>query len=225
MRQFDDPAATQRLIDLPKRLWAEVKAGKPNFRTLAKAQAALAVAILSYMPLRPQNLAALAFDVHLFLRAEARATSTLELPAGEVKNREPLAFDIPLHVTKMLIEYRERIAPKVIGHRPDRLFVNVDGTPKSQATVAWLITTYLEKKAGIVLTGHQFRHLSAKVVLDAEHGNFETVRQLLGHKSLKITIGAYAGVDSRRAARHHQRLVEQALAARSPMSRRKQRVS
>jgi integrase len=225
LRQFDDPAAMHRLIDLPKRLWAEVKAGRPNFRTLAKAQAALAVAILSYMPLRPQNLAALTFDVHLFLRAEARATSTLELPASEVKNKQPLAFDIPPYVTKMLIEYRERIAPKVIGRRPDRLFVNVDGTPKSQATVAWLITTYLEKKAGIVLTGHQFRHLSAKGLLDAEPGGFEIVRQLLGHKSLKTTVGAYAGVDCRRAARHHQRLVEQALAAQSPTPRRKQRVS
>lgn len=225
LRQFDDPAATQRLIDLPKRLWAEVKVGKPNFRTLAKAQAALAVAILSYIPLRPQNLAALAFDIHLFLRAETRATSTLELPAGEVKNKEPLAFDIPPDVAKMLIEYRERIAPKVIGHRPDRLFVNVDGTSKSQATVAWLITTYLRKKAGIVLTGHQFRHLSAKVLLDAEPGAFETVRQLLGHKDLKTTANFYAGIDSRRAARHHQRLVEQALVARSPMPRRKRRVS
>jgi integrase len=225
LRQFDDPAAMERLIDLPKRLWEEVKAGKPNFRTLAKAQAALAVAILSFIPLRPQNLAALAFDVHLFLRKEARATSTLELPAGEVKNKEPLAFDIPPSVAKMLIEYRERFAPKVIGHRPDRLFVNVDGTPKSQATVAWLITTYLRNKAGIVLTGHQFRHLSAKVLLDAEPGSFETVRQLLGHKSLKTTVGAYAGIDSRRAARHHQRLVEQALSAQVPAPRRKRRIS
>ena len=64
-----------------------------------------------------------------------------------------------------------------------------------------------------MLSSHQFRHLSAKVVLDAEPGNFETVRQLLGHKSLRTTVGAYAGIDSRRAGRHHQRLVDEALAA------------
>jgi hypothetical protein len=50
-------------------------------------------------------------------------------------------------------------------------------------------------------------------------GSFETVRQLLGHKSLKATVGAYAGIDSRRAARQHQRLIEAALAARTPMRR------
>ena len=53
LRQFDDPAVLQRLFNFPSRLWAEVKRdAKPNFRTLVKAQAALAVAILSYMPIQ-----------------------------------------------------------------------------------------------------------------------------------------------------------------------------
>jgi integrase len=218
LRQFDDLAVLQRLFNLPGRLWAEVKREvTPNASTLAKAQTALAVAILSYIPLRLQNLTALAFDVHLFLREGSRSISTLELSAGEVKNRTELAFDIPSHVAKMLIEYRNCIAPKVIGRRPERLFVNADGTPKSQGRVAGLITTYLRKRAGIVLSAHQFRHLSAKILLDAEPGSFETVRQLLGHKSLNTTVRFYAGIDSRRAARHHQRLVEEALAAGKPM--------
>jgi integrase len=212
LRQFDDPAAMQRLFDLPRRLWDQVKRNKmPNHQTLAKAQAALAVAILSYMPLRMKNLAALTFDIHLFMHDGSRAISTLEIPAGEVKNRRELAFDIPSEVAKMIIEYRNRIAPKVIGHRPDRLFVNPDGTPKHQGTVSALIATTLRKRAGIVLTAHQFRHLSAKILLDAEPGSFETVRQLLGHASLNTTVGAYAGIDSRRAARHHQSLIEKAL--------------
>jgi integrase len=220
LRQFDDPAVLRRLYSLPERLWVEARRdSKPNFRTLAKAQAALAIAILSYAPLRPQNLTALAFDTHLFMREGARAVSTLELPAHEVKNGMELAFDLPPHVAKMLIEYRDRFAPKVISHRPTRLFVNVDGTPKNQATVSCLATTYLRKRAGIVLTPHQFRHLSAKVVLDAGPGEFETVRQFLGHKSIKTTVGAYAGLDSRRAARRHQYLVERALATEMPTRR------
>lgn len=198
---------------------------KPTFRTLAKAQGALAVAILSYAPLRPQNLTALAFDTHLFLREGTRAISTLEVPAHEVKNRTELAFDIPPAVAKMLIEYRDRLAPKIIGRRPTRLFVNVDGTPKNQATVACLVTTYLRKRAGIVLTPHQFRHLSAKIVLDGSPGEYETVKQFLGHRSIKTAVGAYAGIDSRRAARRHQQLVEHALAAEMPARRSKRRAS
>ena len=40
-----------------------------------------------------------------------------------------------------------------------------------------------------MLTPHQFRHLSAKILLDAEPGSFETVRQLLGTKTSRPRSG------------------------------------
>lgn len=220
--QFDDPAVLRRLYGLPSRLWAEVKRdAKLDRLTLAKAQAALAVAIPCYMPIRPQNLADLTFDRHLFMREGPGAISTLELSDDEVKNGMPMFFDIHPQIAKMLIEYRNRIAPKIIGRRPDRVFVKADGTPKNQSSVAWLIRNYLKRRAGIVLSDHQFRHVATKLVLDAEPGNYETPRQFLGHKSIRTTVDAYAGYDSRRAALHHQRLVEQALAAEKPTRRSK----
>jgi hypothetical protein len=65
--------------------------------------------------------------------------------------------------------------------------------------------------------------LSAKVLLDDQPGGFEIVKQVLVHKNLSQTVSAYAGIDSRRAGRHHQRLIEKALSAQSP-SRKKNRV-
>jgi integrase len=212
LRQFDDPAALRRLTRLPEQLWKEVKNDKkPSFRTLAKAHAALGIAIPSYMPIRLENLSALEFETHLFVRAGPKATSTLELPSSEVKNETEVAFDIPPHVTRMLLEYRDSIAPKIIGHRPTRLFVNVDGSPKSASTVAYLIQAYARRRAGIVLSPHQFRHLNAKIMLDAHPGAFEDVRQLLGQKSIRTT-QIYAGIDRRRAGLHQQKLIEQAIA-------------
>lgn len=187
LRQFDGPATFRRLYEFPWRLWAEVKRDpKPDSRTLVKAQAAIAVAILCYMPIRLQNLASLTFDVNLFMREAPGAISSLELSANEVKNRREAAFDFLPKVARMLMEYRNRVAPKVIGYRPSRLFVNADGSPKTKWTVAWTIRTYLKRRAGIVISAHQFRHLSAKVSLDAEPGNFETVRQLLGGMSRSL---------------------------------------
>ena len=229
LRQFDDPAILRRLYDLPNRLWAEVKReSNPDRFTLVKAQAAIALAVLCYMPLRLQNVAGLTFEGHLFLREGRGAISTLEVPAGEVKNGKVITFEIPsgdehINLVKMLIEYRNRIAPKVIGKRPERLFVRADGAPKSQWAVAWMIRKYLKRRAGIVLSPHQFRHLSAKVVLDLEPGNFETPQHLLGHNSRETTAKSYTGIDSRRAARHFRRLVGQALAAAEPTRRRNQR--
>ena len=225
LRQFDDPAVLRRLYRLPEILWAEARRGKPNRRTLAKAQVALAVAIECYTALRLQNLVSLEFETHLFLRESMRAISSLEIPGQEVKNRTDLAFDIPLGLAKMLIEYRDHLAPKIIGHRPTRLFVNVDGTPKKQANLSVLMMEYLRRRAGIVLTPHQFRHLAAKVVLEARPGAFEFVKQFLGHTSIKTTVSAYAGIDTRRAARWHQHLVEQALATQMTPQRSQKRAS
>jgi integrase len=223
LRQFDDPQALRRLRWLPEQLWKEVKneiRQKPNFRTLAKTQAALALGLLTFISIRSENLWELEFDKHIFLRSGPGAISTLELNPEEVKNESAIGFDIPSHLAKMLIEYRESLAPAHIGHRPTRLFIHTDGAPKAQSTVAYLIGTYAKRRAGITLTPHQFRHLAAKIMLDANPGNFEGVKQVLGHKNLKTTM-IYAGMDSRRAGRHHQGLIEQAVARQMPRPKRR----
>jgi integrase len=223
LTQFDDPAVLRRLIELPTKLWREVKQDqKSTFRTLAKAHAAIAIAILVRMPVRLQNLAALTFDTHLILKDGPKAISSLQIAGEEVKNGRPIAFDIVPELAKMLVEYRDRVAPSVLGRKPKRLFETTAGEPKAQASIAWLIKHYLRTRAGIVMTPHQFRHLSAKILLDDQPGAFELVKQLLGHASLKTTTVHYAGIDSRRAGRHHFDLIEKALAAEKPAGRKRQ---
>ena len=209
LRQFDDPLVLQRLRALPAKLWSKVRRDDtPNFRTLALAQAALAVEILFYLPIRMQNLIRLTFGVHLFLQDGPGAISTLDIPAHEVKNKRAIEFDIPPHIARMLIEYRDQLVPKIIGRKPDHLFVNPDGTLKHSQTLSHLIVRIVRKYAGVELSPHQFRHLAAKIILDDLPGAFELVKQLLGHENLKTTTNAYAGIDTRRAARHHHRLLQ-----------------
>ena len=65
----------------------------------------------------------------------------------------------------------------------------------------------VRKHLGVKLTPHQFRHLAAKIILDANPGAYELVRQMLGHKNMKTTTNFYAGIDTKRAGRAHADLL------------------
>jgi hypothetical protein len=56
-------------------------------------------------------------------------------------------------------------------------------------------------------------------MLDANPGNFAGVGQLLGHKNSKTTM-MYAGLNTRRAGRHHQQLIDRAVERQMPQRRK-----
>jgi integrase len=224
LRQFADPKVRQRLLDAPVRAWREVmREPKATWTTLARAEAAIAAAFLTYMPIRLQNLTDLAYDKHLFLRSEPGAKSTLEIPAEEVKNGLEIGFDIPPFVSKMLIEFREVLAPRILGYSPSHVFVKRDGTVKKGPSLRELIQGFMERRVGIEFNPHTFRHLAGKFILDHEPGGHEVVRQVLGHKSLQTTVNFYTGIDTQRAGRHYRHLLEEAIAEQSKPVRRMRR--
>lgn len=92
---------------------------------------------------------------------------------------------------------------------------------KDPRTISWLIERTVYRHMGFTMTEHQFRHLAAKVLLDENPGAYPLLTQLLGHKNLKTALQFYAGLDTKRAALHHWRLLEAKLArAALPLPRR-----
>ncbi|MER8601015.1 tyrosine-type recombinase/integrase [Mesorhizobium sp. M1339] len=228
--KFNDPVLYERYLTAPDKIWHEIQRGCKRGRLrLAEAQAALALSVLMYMPIRLGNLTSLAFDEHLFLRQDG--TSTLLITAAETKTKEDVEFDIPPAVATRLIEYRDVIAPAVIGRKPKYLFSNVDGSVKGFAGVRYLVQRYLKLYVGIHMNPHAFRHLAAKLILDQNPGGHVVVQHLLGHKSLATTATFYAGRDTPRAGRHHHALLTKALderranRARSKVARPSRRAS
>jgi hypothetical protein len=99
LRQFDDPQVLQRLRDLPAKLWLQARRDrKANFRTLAKAQAAIALEMLIYLPIRLQNLVSLTFEKHLFLQ-EGRDAVSLRSPSQLMRSRTSGQSNLTSHRT------------------------------------------------------------------------------------------------------------------------------
>lgn len=223
--KYDKPETLKRLCDAPEKIVEAAKQGDmSNWRTMAKLQAAMALKLLVNIPLRLNNLTNLKFDEHIILNANG--VSSIFLTAQEMKGKRALEFDIPQDLAAMMIWYRNEICPKIMGKRPSYLFGNPDDSVKGFAGVRYLIQKYFKDHVGFHMNPHAFRHLCAKIILDADPGAHVQVQELLGHGNLETAVAYYAGLNSRRAGRHHQSLIAKALRgaethARRPLAKEK----
>lgn len=210
LRQFGDPRLLERLIALPDKLWRGARRDlAKSRRAFIDLQNALAIDLLIHVPLRMENLAALKFDVHLHWPQGRGRAANIVFAGDETKTQVQIEFEIPAALADRFHMYRNEIAPGVIGKPPDAVFVKWTGRPRGQAAITDAIEKAILKHLGVRLTPHQFRHLVAKIILDANPGAYELVRQMLGHKNTKTTTNFYAGIDTRRAGRAHADLIMQ----------------
>jgi integrase len=208
LRRFDEPRLLEALIRLPDRLWRTARRNlSVSKRWFVDLQNALAIDILLHIPLRIENLGALKFDEHLHWPQGRGKPALLVVREDETKNEEAAEFELPPVLSDRLYAFRNEIAPSAIGRRPDHLFVSSKGKPRSLAAIRVAIQRTVLRHVGVKITPHQFRHLAAKIHLDANHGAYESVRQLLVHKTLRTTTRFYAGPDTRRAGRAHADLI------------------
>lgn len=221
LRRFDDTQLFDSLLKLPDKIWRNAQRGlSKSKRPFIDIQTSLAIDILLVIPLRMKNLASLSFRDHLHWPNGRGKPAMLIIEGTETKNGIPIESEIPTELADRLWTYRAEIAPAVISKCPDALFVTTTGRPRTQGAVTVSIEKAVYRSIGIRLTPHQFRHFAAKVILDANPGAHELVRQLLVHKNMKTTTNYYAGINTMRAGRAHAELLMQ-LKAQSSLPKRK----
>jgi integrase len=71
---------------------------------------------------------------------------------------------------------------------------------KGKISFSGQIVGRVYKATGLRMTVHQFRHAAGAIILKQRPGEYELVRQLLGHRSVQTTINSYIGLDSIQAS-------------------------
>ncbi len=209
LRQFDERENLARLIDMPAAILRELpRDAVPRYEQAVRVQSALAVAILLVAPMRVENLAGLRLDRHL-VQTRPGSTRHLVIPAHEVKNDVPLEFSMPAHVCTIIDVYLRRCRPLLMRAPSPFLFPSHSGAAKSPAQLAAQVTRAIARQTGLEINVHLFRHLSAMLFVRAFPGEYETVRLLLGHRSLTTTVNAYCGIEQADALRRYDDLIDQ----------------
>ena len=200
MAQFNDPKAVTRYVALPSSLWSKavaigvtVEGRKKRKEAQLMVQAAVAIEIAMFAPIRIQNLSTIRIDQHISWNANRLR---LSFPAHEVKNDQALDFLLPVEaserIKRYINEWRSLFMPATNPH----LFPGRNGKPKDQSALRNQMKKAIFDHTGLQMTPHQFRHAAAKLLLDAKPGHYEVVRKLLGHKTLTTTYAHYAGAET-----------------------------
>ena len=200
MAQFNDPKAVTRYVALPSTLWSKavaigvtVEGRKKRKEAQLMVQAAVAIEIAIFAPIRIQNLSTIRLDQHISWNANRLR---LSFPAHEVKNDQALDFLLPAEaserIKRYINEWRSLFMPATNPH----LFPGRNGKPKDQSALRNQMKKAIFDHTGLQMTPHQFRHAAAKLLLDAKPGHYEVVRKLLGHKTLTTTYAHYAGAET-----------------------------
>jgi len=159
------------------------------------AQLATTIAILCFAPIRMGNLIQIRLGENLIKPAGLEDPYWLVFPHYDVKNRVQLQFKLVPEVCEIIDEYIHDFRTILLrGSNAPWLFPGETGGVKTSRTLSLQITDRIEKGCGLRMTAHQFRHAAAAIFLKEHPGQFEIVRQLLGHRNIQTTMKFYVGL-------------------------------
>lgn len=138
LRQFDNPANLWALLNLPRRLVADVQGGDwQKHADAVRAMLAVAVELLIAAPMRIDCLVGLMPDRHLVaVRRGKTAVTHLLVPAELTKTGFPLEVELPPETVTLLQLYRDTYRQRLTGLPGPYLFPNGAGTRRHTTSMS-----------------------------------------------------------------------------------------
>lgn len=191
------------VVSLPRVLMQRARADQAHapVKAAVTAQIAVAIAILSFAPIRLTNLVSIELDKNLIKPGGPESPYWLTFPHYDVKNRVNLDFTFDEPLTKLIDDYIHDFRPALSRQsNASWLFPGIAGAPKTASMFSTQITQRVQKTTGLRITAHQFRHACAAIYLKHRPGEYEVVRRLLGHRNIQTTINFYCGLETIQAS-------------------------
>jgi integrase len=214
VRQVLTDGVWSEVVSLPNVLLQQARLANDHapIKAAVSAQLAVAVAILSFAPVRIGNLASIELGQNLIKPGGLNTPYWLVFRQYDVKNRVDLntKFDQPL--TDLIDEYIHEFRPALLrGANASWLFPGEGGQAKTIVMFGKQITMRIQKAIGLRITPHQFRHAAAAIYLKHHPGDYETVRRVLGHRDIQTTIRFYCGLETMQATEEFGKLIRKQI--------------
>ena len=118
-----------------------------------------------------------------------------------MKNTVRLEFVFKDYLTRLIDEYVREFWPTLLrGRKEDYLFPGLRAGAKGKVSFGNQICDRIYKMTGLQMTVHQFRHAAGAIILKNRPGEFELVRQILGHRRIATTMSCYVGLETIQAS-------------------------
>ncbi|MGD0142218.1 MAG: site-specific integrase [Rhizomicrobium sp.] len=209
--QFENQDNVDALLGLPPLLVREAQRDDDGGHDqLSKLMYALGIEILIVAPIRIRNLGLLNMveDIQYSGRGPNMITR-IAIPGEKVKNGVSIMIDLPKCTADMLAWYIREIRPRICAVPSPWLFPNAQGHQRNVVSFGRQISKTIKRNTGLLVHPHLFRHLAVKFLLMDRPEDIESARLLLGHKTTRTTLAAYAQVTNALAQKRFEGLVDQ----------------
>jgi site-specific recombinase XerD len=210
LQPFKDKEVLRRLICLPPEIAKRLDDVKsPTIAEAQLMQMAVLLELLLHVPMRVKNAASLDFDKH-FQRPPGGKPGPwrINVQKAEVKNDKAIDAEFSVSTSAFFARYEAVFRPVLATGKSTALFLSRNGQRKGPSALSKQFCKFIRRELGLTVNIHLMRHLAAFAFLDANPGDYEGVRQLLGHKQITTTVNIYCGAESAAAFRRLDRLVD-----------------
>jgi hypothetical protein len=210
LRQVLTPGVWHRVVQLPMKMMetARLQQSYAPVKAAVTAQLAVAIAILTVAPVRLANLTAILLGANLIKPDGPDSNYWLVFPDYDVKNRVRLEYPLEPYLTRLIEKYVHDFRPTLLrGRNEDWLFPGQHRGAKGKTSFSGQISDRIYEGTGVRMTVHQFRHAAGALLLSRRPGEYELVRQLLGHRNVQTTVNAYIGLENIQASEIFSKIV------------------